>query len=68
MAFLDGSPRSADVWSDEDSETYLLSPDEFAVLQDETPYIAVKLIRNIALEISDRLRMRTNEVRVLEAG
>jgi SulP family sulfate permease len=68
MAFLDGSPRSADVWSDEDSETYLLSPDEFAVLQDETPHIAVKLIRNIALEISDRLRIRTNEVRVLEEG
>jgi CRP-like cAMP-binding protein len=68
MAFLDGSPRSADVWSDEDSETYLLSPDEFTVLQDETPHIAVKLIRNIALEISDRLRIRTNEVRVLEEG
>ena len=68
MAFLDGSPRSADVWSDEDSETYLLSPDEFTVLRDETPHIAVKLIRNIALEISDRLRIRTNEVRVLEEG
>ncbi len=68
MAFLDGSPRSADVWSDEDSETYLLSPDDFTVLRDETPHIAVKLIRNIALEISDRLRIRTNEVRVLEEG
>ena len=66
MAFLDGSPRSADVWSDEDSEVYLLSPDEFAVLQDESPQIAVKLIRNIALEISDRLRIITNEVRALE--
>jgi SulP family sulfate permease len=66
MAFLDGSPRSADVWSDEDSEAYLLSPDEFAVLQNEAPQTAVKLIRNIALEISDRLRIRTNEVRALE--
>ena len=68
MAFLDGNPRSADVWSDEDSETYLLSPDEYAVLQDETPEIAVKLVRNIALEMSERLRIRTNEVRVLEEG
>jgi CRP-like cAMP-binding protein len=66
LAFLDGSPRSADVWSDEDSETYLLSPDDYTVLQDETPEIAVKLIRNIALEISERLRIRTNEVRILE--
>ena len=68
MAFLDGSPRSADVWSDEDSETYLLSADDYHVLQDETREIAVKLIRNIALEMSNRLRIRTNEVRVLEEG
>jgi hypothetical protein len=26
------------------------------------------LIRNLALEMSDRLRIRTNEVRVLEEG
>ena len=68
MAFLDGNPRSADVWSDEDSETYVLSPAEFSVLQNESPQIAIKLVRNIALEISDRLRIRTNEVRVLEEG
>ena len=68
MAFLDGSPRSADVRADEDSETYLLSPDEFTALQKEKPEIAVKLVRNIALEMSERLRIRTNEVRVLEEG
>jgi len=68
IAFLDGNPRSADVWSDEDSETYLLSPDEYDVLQNETPEIAVKLVRNIALDMSERLRIRTDEVRVLEEG
>ncbi len=68
MAFLDGSPRSADVWSDEDAETYVLSPAEFNVLQNESPQIAIKLLRNIALEISERLRLRTNEVRALEEG
>ncbi|MGD8521391.1 MAG: SLC26A/SulP transporter family protein [Desulfobacterales bacterium] len=68
IAFLDGRPRSADVWSDEESETYLLSPAEYAVLQNETPEIAVKLVRNIALDLSERLRIRTNEVRVLEEG
>jgi len=66
MAFLDGNPRSADVWSDEDSETYVLSPAEFSNFQNESPQIAIKLVRNIALEISDRLRIRTNEVRILE--
>jgi SulP family sulfate permease len=68
MAFLDGSPRSADVWSDEDAETYVLTPAVFDALQVESPQIAIKLIRNIALEMSDRLRIRTNEVRVLEEG
>ncbi len=66
MAFLDGSLRSADVWSDEDSETFVLSPAEFDVLQNQSPQIAIKLIRNIAMEMSDRLRIRTNEVRALE--
>ena len=66
LAFLDGSPRSAEVRAEEDSETYVLSPDDFNLLQEEDPAIAVKLIRNIALEISERLRIRTNEVRALE--
>jgi SulP family sulfate permease len=68
MAFLDGSPRSADVWSDEDAETFVLSPAEFNALQEESPPTAIKLIRNIALEICERLRLRTNEVRTLEEG
>ena len=68
MAFLDGSPRSADVRAEEDAETYVLSPVEFSLLQEESPSIAVKLIRNIALDISERLRMRTNEIRALEEG
>jgi len=68
MAFLDGRPRSAYVCADEDSDTYLLSPDEYANLQTEAPELAVKLVRNIALEMSERLRIRTNEVRVLEEG
>ena len=68
LAFLDGSPRSAEVRAEEDSETYVLSPDDFSLLQQENPEIAVKLIRNIALEISERLRIRTNEVRALEEG
>jgi hypothetical protein len=37
-------------------------------LQEESPQTAIKLIRNIALEISERLRLRTNEVRALEEG
>ena len=68
LAFLDGSQRSAEVRPEEDSETYVLSPDDFSLLQEESPAIAVKLIRTITLEISERLRIRTNEVRALEEG
>ena len=68
MAFLDGNPRSAGVWAEEDTETYVLKPGEFSLLQKENPSLAVKLIRNIALDISERLRIRTNEVRALEEG
>jgi hypothetical protein len=32
------------------------------------PRAVFELIRNIALEISERLRIRTNEVRALEEG
>ena len=42
--------------------------DEYGVLQNEAPAIAVKLVRNIALDMSERLRIRTDEVRVLEEG
>jgi hypothetical protein len=38
------------------------------IIAKENPQIAIKLIRNIALEMSDRLRIRTNEVSVLEEG
>jgi hypothetical protein len=44
----------------------VLSPAEFSVFQNESPQIAIKLVRNIGLEISERLRIRTNEVRILE--
>ena len=40
----------------------------YGVLQNEAPAIAVKLVRNIALDMSERLRIRTDEVRVLEEG
>ncbi|UCE54867.1 MAG: sodium-independent anion transporter [Desulfobacterales bacterium] len=42
--------------------------EQMDILKDETSEIAVKLIRNNALEMSNRLRKGTNEVRVLEEG
>ena len=66
MAFLDGNIRSASVWAHEDSEVLWLSLQQFHALREERPEIATKLITNIALELSRRLRRTSEQVRLLE--
>ncbi len=66
VALLDGKPRSADVWAEEDSEVYRLSFDDFKALRREKPEIVIKLLLNIAKEFSRNLRRISNEVRALE--
>ncbi|MEN8690502.1 MAG: SLC26A/SulP transporter family protein [Desulfobacterales bacterium] len=68
MALLDGNPRSAQVVAEEDSEVYRLSYDRFGVLCRENSVVAVKLLQNIAVVLSHRLRVRSEEVRMLEDG
>ena len=68
MSFLDGSPRSADAWADKDSQVLRLSLPDFQSLRAENPETAMKLVLNIAQELSHRLRATSNEVRVLEEG
>jgi SulP family sulfate permease len=65
MALLDGKPRSANVQAEEDSEVYRLSFNNFGKLLDRQPQIAAKLLKNIALVLSDRLRARSNELRMM---
>ena len=68
MALLDGSPRSAQVVAEEDSEVYRLSYDRFGKLCRENSGVAIKLLKNIAMVLSHRLRVRSDEVRMLEDG
>jgi SulP family sulfate permease len=65
MALLDGKPRSANVQAEEDCEVYRLSFSNFGNLLDQQPQIAAKLLKNIALVLSDRLRARSNELRMM---
>jgi CRP-like cAMP-binding protein len=65
MALLDGHPRSADVWADEDSEFYRLTLDGFNKICIDHPQIALKFVSNIAWVISQRLRVRSQEIRML---
>jgi SulP family sulfate permease len=68
MAMLDGNPRSAQVVAEEDSEVYRLSQEHFNHLCRENPDVAVKLLKNISIVLSQRLRVRSEEVRMLEDG
>ena len=65
MALLDGKPRSASVQAEEESEIYRLSFNSFEKLLDQNPKTAAKLMKNLALVISDRLRIRSNELRMM---
>ena len=65
MALLDGNPRSADVWADDDSEFYSLTFDCYKKFCAGHPRIALKLVTNIGAIISHKLRIRSEELRML---
>lgn len=56
VAFLDRAPRSASVRADTYIECDVLSAEKFDSLISTNPQLAVKLLRNIALEFSQILR------------
>ena len=66
VALLDGKPRSADIWSEEDTEVYRLSLEHFNYFRKENPEIAIKLIQNMARTLTRHLRRSSDEVRALE--
>ena len=66
VELLDGNPRSADAWAVTDSEILHLTPDDLESLRIEYPGIAHKLIMGLARELSLRLRMANEELRLLE--
>jgi sulfate permease, SulP family len=66
MALLDHQPRSATVTAENDVVCYVLSEDAFQALVAEHPVIAVRLLSNIARELSARLRHATRMISELE--
>ena len=66
MALLDRQPRSATVIADDDVVCYVLSEDAFTALVAERPLIAVRLLANLARELSIRLRHATRMISELE--
>lgn len=66
MALLDGSPRSADVVSDERTICYGFSVEELRALEAEAPRIYSTVLLNIAADLAERLRGANNEIRALK--
>jgi SulP family sulfate permease len=66
MALLDRQPRSATVVADDDVVCYVLSQEAFDALIAERPLIAVRLLVNLARELSWRLRNTTRMISELE--
>jgi CRP-like cAMP-binding protein len=65
IALLDNKPRSANVIVEGDAMIYRLAYDKFLDLQQSEPNVANKLILNMALNLSTRLRLNTEEIKVL---
>ncbi len=59
MSLLEGKPRSATAVADEDVELWSLSRDRLDWLQDNHPGVAARLVRNLSLDLADRLRLTT---------
>jgi len=66
MALLDRQPRSATVTADNDVVCYVLSEATFQALIAERPVIAVRLLANVARELSARLRQANRMISELE--
>ena len=65
IALLDNEPRSANVVAVGEVTLFRWTYDNFLDLQEKKPNVANKLILNIALNLSTRLRLSTEEINVL---
>ncbi len=59
MSLLDGEPRSATVRAMTDVMLLVLTPESFAMLVEQQPRVAVRLVTQLATLLSARLRQTT---------
>jgi glutaminase len=65
MAFLDGSPRSADVVAIDTVECLVITRSWFIALSDTHPTLKITLLQELMREISARLRQANVEISAL---
>ena len=66
MAFLDGAPRSANIIADTDVECHMLSLEDFSALGKSRPELKIKLLEQLCLDLTQKLRKANRELTVLE--
>jgi CRP-like cAMP-binding protein len=66
LAILDAGARSASIVADDDFVSYALSQAQLAALSHESPVVAIKLLVNLARELSARLRRANRMIDQLE--
>jgi glutaminase len=66
MAFLDGAPRSANIVADSEVECDLLTQEKFLALGKSHPEIKIKMLANLSLNLTAKLRKANRELSVFE--
>jgi len=66
MAFLDGAPRSANIVAETDIECHLLTVQDFQQLAKTQPGIKIKLLEQLCLNLTGKLRKANRELCVFE--
>ncbi|HEX5398317.1 MAG TPA: glutaminase A [Verrucomicrobiae bacterium] len=66
MAFIDEAPRSADIVADTDVECHSLSLEDFSALGRLYPTLKIKLLEQLCLDLTQKLRKANRELAVLE--
>ena len=66
MAFLDGAPRSANIVADSEVDCDLLAMEDFQALGETHPAIKIKMLANLALNLTGKLRKANRELSVFE--
>lgn len=66
LAFLDRSPRSANVTALDKVECLVLTREAFALLERDAPKVKIRLLENLALGMTEMLRQANRELAVLK--
>ena len=66
MAFIDGAPRSANIVADTEVECHSLNLEDFTALGKSHAALKIKLLEQLALDLTRKLRKANRELNALE--